>query len=94
MGKQRRPSGRDEAIPGLEQALSNILKEHRQAKGVSQQELSYRTGLDRSFIYLLETGMRRPSVATLFLIASALGVYPSQLIQELERRVNMDSIGS
>lgn len=92
MGKQRRLSGRNEVIPGLERALCAILKEHRQAKGVSQQELSYRTGLDRSFLSLIETGARRPSITTLFLIAHFLGVAPSQLIRELENRIDVSTI--
>ena len=51
----------------------------RAARGYSQRELAQRSGLTPSFISLLESGGRTPSVKTLKALADAFGV-PTELI--------------
>ncbi len=57
---------------------------------MSQQELSLNTGLDRTYISLLERGKRQPTLKTLFLVASALGVRPSELVLLVEKSHSPD----
>lgn len=69
-----------------ESEFSIVLREFRNKKGISQEKLALECGLDRTYISLLERGLRQPTISTLFKIAKALDVTPSMLIQEVEKR--------
>lgn len=70
----------------LEQIFGEILKESRLGKGLSQEELAFRCGLDRTYISLMERGKRKPTITTIFVLADALEVLPSHLIALAENR--------
>lgn len=55
------------------------LKGLRKAKGVSQEELSFRSGLVLSQVARIETARTNPRLSTLFQIARGLGVELSEL---------------
>lgn len=74
----------DDRIPGLATAFGEILRKHRRALKLSQEELAIQTGLDRTFISLMERGLRKPSLVTVFVLAKRFGVLPSLLVRELE----------
>ena len=57
----------------------------RQARGISMNELSVRTGLARSFITYMEKGERIPSLETLARIGFALGISPGELVKRTEK---------
>ena len=65
--------------------FGKILKELRITKGFSQEILANESDLDRTYISLLERGLRQPTISVLFKLASALEVSPSQIIKELEK---------
>jgi transcriptional regulator with XRE-family HTH domain len=69
----------------LEARFGLVLKELRVKKGYSQESLAIECDLDRTYISLLERGLRQPTISTLFTIATALGVTPSSIIKELEK---------
>jgi transcriptional regulator with XRE-family HTH domain len=46
----------------------------RSIADITQKELANRTGLDRSYLSLIEGGRRKPTVATLQTISDALGI--------------------
>ena len=71
----------------IERAFGEVLRELRKQKKFSQEELAFESGLDRSFISLLETGRQQPSLITIFQLAKALGVSPSQLISSVEEKL-------
>lgn len=52
--------------------------------GVSQVTLSERSGLDRSYLGLLERGKRGASIESLWRISAALGISLSQLVTRIE----------
>lgn len=54
-------------------AIANMLASTRASVGISQLELSKRTGIDQSDISKLERGIGNPSINTLNRLASALG---------------------
>ena len=60
-----------------EEILGKILQEERKAKKISQEKLAKLTGLDRTFISLIENGKRNPTFTTILKICSALGLEPS-----------------
>lgn len=69
----------------LAQRFGVVVRELRTAAGLSQEELASRCDLDRTYISLLERGLRQPTLATVFAIAAELGKSPSQLIARVEK---------
>lgn len=63
---------------GLE-LLAKRLKEIRSEKNISQEELAYRSEITLSQIARIETVRINPTVSTIFKIARALEVRPSEL---------------
>lgn len=57
------------------------LKQLRQSKKVTQEELSYRTGFELSQIGRIERGTINTSISHISAIAKALDVHPSELFQ-------------
>ena len=60
------------------------LRELRQEKGLSQEELADKAGLHRTYISQIERGLKSPSLRSLDQIADALGVSLSTLVKRLE----------
>lgn len=72
----------------LEVAFGHVIKQLRTEKGLSQEKLSFESGLDRSFISQLECGIKQPSLVTIFQLAKALQVSPAQIIETVESLYN------
>lgn len=72
----------------VEVAFGKVIKEFRNNKKISQEELAHICSLDRTFISLLERGKRRPTINTLFSIAKGLEVLPRDLIKKTEEVMN------
>ena len=66
-----------------EEIFGKILQEERKAKKISQEKLAKLTGLDRTFISLIENGKRSPTFSTILKICSALEmIFPIFFIYE------------
>ena len=65
-------------------ALGLMIREHRAALGISQEELGLRCHLDRTYISGLERGVRNPSLTALVTLAKGLNITLSQLLENLE----------
>ena len=57
------------------------LKMYRKMSGISQEELAKRTGLNRSFISLIECNKRNISLSNIEIIAKGLNIEPYLLIK-------------
>jgi transcriptional regulator with XRE-family HTH domain len=57
------------------------VREHRLAAGLTQEQLSTASGIFRTYLSRIESGMANPSVSVLSAIASALKVQVSNLVQ-------------
>lgn len=66
--------------------FGHILQEKRQEKGLSQEQLAQLCSLDRTYISLLERGLRQPTLNSLFSISKGLGISPSVFIELLEEQ--------
>jgi transcriptional regulator with XRE-family HTH domain len=66
-------------------AFGQVLRKHRLAAGLSQEQLGLESGVQRNFISLIETGQNQPTISTIFKLAVAMGIKPSKLITETER---------
>lgn len=58
----------------------------REARGLSKNELSARTGLARSFITILEKGGTSPSIETLGRIGFVLGISAGEILKRAEKK--------
>ncbi len=67
-----------------EEIFGKIIQEERKAKKISQEKLSKITGLDRTFISLIENGKRNPTLSTILKISTALEISPSDLFLKFE----------
>ncbi|WP_455795497.1 helix-turn-helix domain-containing protein [Clostridium butyricum] len=65
-------------------ALSIVLKENRNRLHLSQEQLAFKSDLDRTYISLLERGKRKPTLHALFSISSALDIKTSDFIKQIE----------
>lgn len=53
----------------------------RQAKGWSQEELAFASGLHRTYVSGVERGVRNPTILILGQIAGALEIEPAELLK-------------
>ena len=68
--------------------FGNILREYRQSAGYSQEKLALECGLDRTFISMLERGIRQPSIMTLFALSETLKITPSKILRSVEKELS------
>ena len=71
----------------LQEAFGRVLRKHRLAIRLRQEQLGLESGVQRNFISLIETGQNQPTITTLFKLAQALSVKPSKLISDAEKLV-------
>ena len=57
---------------------------------LSQERLAESADLDRTYISLLERGLRQPTLETVFRLAEALGIPAGTLVRDTERRIRRD----
>lgn len=68
-------------------AFGDVLRELREQRMLTQERLAFASGIDRSFISLLERGVNRATLDTLWALAEALEVSPSAVVQQVEQRL-------
>jgi len=71
-----------------EKIFGQVLQEIRQERGLSQEQLGFESGYHRTYISLLERGRKNPSLNTIFQLAAALNVAPSEMLQQVEARIS------
>jgi len=71
-----------------EKAFGKVLREIRQEHSLSQEELGFESGYHRTYISLLERGRKSPSLNTIFQLAAALAVLPSEVVRRTEAGVS------
>ena len=71
-------------MPYSSHKLGLIISTERINQKMSQQQLSAIAGLSRSHLAALEGGRKSPNLKTLWSIAEALSMKPSQILERLE----------
>ncbi len=61
-------------------AFGKLLRAKRNARGISQEELAFQSGLHRTYVGSVERGERNLSLENIFLFAKTLDCKPSELI--------------
>lgn len=67
----------------LTNVFASALRYYRERTKLSQDELSVRAGLDRTYISQLERGLKSPTLTTIQSIAAVLGLDPQMLVRTL-----------
>ena len=73
------------AVKKLQQQFGVVVRRRREAVGLSQESLADQSQLHRTYISLLERGLRMPTILVAKRIAEALGTTMTDLLGEVER---------
>jgi transcriptional regulator with XRE-family HTH domain len=65
-------------------AFGLAMREIRKEKGFSQEGMALESGFDRTYISMVERGVKSPTVRALFKLAEFLGVKPSEVLRRTE----------
>lgn len=68
----------------IEFSFAKVLKSLRIKNKLNQEELAFRSNLDRTYISMLERGIHQPTLTTIFSLAKALDIKPSDMIKLVE----------
>jgi transcriptional regulator with XRE-family HTH domain len=68
----------------IDKFFASVLKKKREARGITQDALATLSELDRTYISMLERGLRKPSLQTVFSLAKSLEIEVTELIREVE----------
>lgn len=77
----------------LEKIFGDILRRRRSEIGISQEELAFLAGVDRTFVSRIERGIRQPSLRTLIGLGQALKISAAYLVLEAETQFNSNQKG-
>ena len=71
-----------------EKIFGQVLRKFRALNKLSQEKLSQECGLDRSYISLLERGLRQPSLTTILILSKTLNTTATNMIFDVEEILN------
>ena len=69
----------------VNKVFGELLKELRTEQKITQEKLAELCNLDRTYISLLERGLRQPTLNTLIKLSEALNIKFSELMSKFER---------
>ena len=67
--------------------VGKTIRALRKEKGLSQDVLSGLAGIARTHLTMIENGSKQANFETLWRLATALGLRPSELVVQIERRI-------
>lgn len=74
-------------------AVGEAIRKQRKEKGLSQEVLSGLSGMGRSHLAMIETGRKRANLETVWRIAYALEMRPSELVEQIEKEAGSGAPG-
>ena len=81
--------GKLKSQPG--EAFGKVLRVLRVERGLSQEALALEAGVQRNYVSLIERGVNQPTITTIFKLATALGIKPSQVVELVENECHEPS---
>ena len=75
--------GKLKTQPG--EAFGRVLRALRAERGLSQEALALEAGVQRNYVSLIERGVNQPTITTIFKLATALEMKPSQVVELVEK---------
>jgi transcriptional regulator with XRE-family HTH domain len=73
------------ATESIAAIFGKVLREQRNARGISQEALALSADVDRTFVSQMERGIRQPTLTTLCKLSEALDIQPSTLVARVEK---------
>lgn len=70
---------------GAEKAFGLVVRQVRNEKRMSQEELAWESGLDRTTVSMLERGLMSPTLRTIVRLSTALNLLASSLVARAEK---------
>ena len=70
-----------------ERVFGRVLREIRQERGLSQEQLGFDSGYHRTYISFLERGKKNPTLATVFDLAETLKMPAWEIVRRVETRL-------
>ena len=70
----------------IRKVFSQNLRRLRRERGLSQEELAHRAGIDRTYVSALERGVYSASITMVAKLAVVLEAEPSQLLENVPKR--------
>jgi len=70
---------------GPEKAFGIVLREIREAAGLSQMDVYKHCGIDRTYLSAIERGIQSPTLRMIVRLSNAFGIAPSAIIKRMER---------
>ena len=80
----KKSSPKGDGDRSVAKSFGQALRQLRLERGMSQEELGFASGYHRTYISLLERGKKSPSLQTIFQLAKALNVEPSQMVERVQ----------
>lgn len=75
-------------VPTLDaKIVGDVIRDFRKKKGISQEVLSGLADIGRTHLSAIERAERKPTLETLYRIATALDVNMSDIVIEIENRI-------
>lgn len=71
----------------LRKLVGRNVRQLRQARGLSQEELAFEAGLDRTYVSGIERGVRNPTVTIIGKLARGLKTTPDTLLRQQDHPV-------
>lgn len=71
-----------------------VIRRLRLQQGLTQEKLAVSANLERTFISMLERGIKQPSLNTISNLATAFGVKNYQLLQLVEQEIHRDTLAA
>lgn len=68
-------------------AVGKVIRDLRKEKGISQDVLSGFAGIARTHLTMIENGTKQANFETLWKIALALDIRPSELVARIEEEI-------
>ena len=68
----------------LKEVFGQVLRKARNAAGISQEKLALQVGLDRTYISMLERGLRQPTLTTIFLLCPPLNLSSVEMLKKVQ----------
>ena len=68
-------------------AIGIVIRTLRRSQRLTQEDVSFESGVDRAFLSQIERGQQLPSIVTLFKLARVLGTTPSSILRQVEQQL-------
>ena len=72
-------------------AVGRVIRRIRRRRGLSQEVVSGLAGIARTHLTMIENGSKQANLETVWKIALALDLRPSQLVEKIEERARKNA---